>query len=319
MQKKIFSLWSILLVLVVSLSVLGSGCPPVDGGGTIEVEATLCGVPWEGDVDYTLTPATGSPINGTNVSATHSVAAGNWTCSHDGGGPAGAFLDNIAPSATQEVSDGATITFTLEFELNQDAWIDCLGWTKSGFPYLDDYMYMEPCDWLDVHFMQGVLGCDGYQVAVNETSWLQITQTGGPPGPPVQIFVVNDSCAVNKTPEPIQKVSQNTSFEGEFVNPGDGPFPLFPQTPVNLDVETIWTLVKEVDYEKAINWFGVSVGIPEPGHPCVLFELVMPGPGVYQFTLQASAEVALMDDVDVNPQNDSVICPQIIYLTVTVP
>jgi hypothetical protein len=46
-------------------------------------------------------------------------------------------------------------------------------------------------------------------------------------------------------------------------------------------------------------------------HPCVLFELVVPGPGVYVFTLIASAEVELVDDEDVNMDNNEATSPPV--------
>jgi len=85
---------------------------------TIEVKSALCDIPWEGDVQYTLTESGGSPINGTEVPDSFTVDCGNWTCAYVSGGPAGAFLVDITPSTTQEVSGGGTITFTLNFELD---------------------------------------------------------------------------------------------------------------------------------------------------------------------------------------------------------
>ena len=321
MRKKIFSIWSVVLVLLVSLAVLAPGCDG-DGActGEIEVKATLCDVPWEGDVQYTLTGpgAEAAPITGTNVTALFDdVECGNWTCAYVSGGPADAYLVDITPDPTQEVTNGAVITFTLNFELDQDAGIEFLWWTVDGDPekvyYEMGEYYAEvfPCQIIDVHFIQWVLGCEGYEVAVNETSWLQITQVGE--GPPATIYVVDDWCALNKTPEPPDKVSQVPSFYGEPVEPGMH-IDLFPQEPVDLDVETIWKLVKETDYTKSINWLGISVFEPMP-HPCVLFELVLPEPGTYTFILQASAEVVLMDDEDVNSGNNDAAGPPL-YLTV---
>lgn len=312
MRKGFFAICSILLVLVISIAVLIPGCEGEGGQGTVNVVATICGVPYQGTVGYTLT-GPGSPIQGTSVPATHSVDSGSWTSGNVSGGPANAFLDNIAPSATQTVSDGGNITFTLEFEENQDAAIEWVTWTRNGIPWQGSEMAVGPCNIVDVHFKQWVNGCEGYQVAVNETSRLKITLNGGPA---VQIFVVNDWCAVNKTPEPIEKVSQVTSINGDPVEPGMN-ITLVLFEPVVLDVETIWTLVKETDYTKSINWFGVSVGVPEPGHDCVLFELVVPDPGVFTFTLDAEAEVAI-DDVDANTDNNKTV-PSHLLLTVSGP
>jgi len=334
-NKKIFSIWSVLLILVVSIAVVVPGCDDGACTGEIEVKATLCDLPWEGDVDYTLTgPGAAAPtiINGTNVTALFdNVDCGNWTCTYDGtGGPPGAYLVDITPPSPQDVTSGSTKTFTLNFELEQDAWIECLGWTIDGVP-IEEYQYAEffegdwyaevfPCQIIDAHFVQGVYGCEGRVVSVNETSWLHITDLN-PPG--VGIYVVNEDCAVNKTalegPTP-KKVSQTTTIDGVPVGPGGEPIPLLPQ--MSLDVETIWELEKEIDYEKSINWLGISVFPFEPPvvpHPCVLFELLLPGPGGYFFQLIAEAEVELMDDEDVNTQNNNAICLAPLILTVIVP
>jgi len=328
MKKKIFSICLSVVVLVSLIAVLVPGCTG-DGTeqGTIEVKATLCDEVWEGDVDYTLTgPGAAAPtvINGTNVTSSFNVTTGEWTCEDVSGGPAGTYLDSITSSATQTLAAGGTITFTLNFELNQDAAIEFDTWTIDGVPieeYEGDWYYdgenyyaeVFPCQIIDVHFQQGVNGCEERIVAVNETSWLKITQVGGPG--PVQIVVVNDWCALNKTPEPPEKVSQVPSFDGDPVEKGMV-FELLPELPTLLDVETIWELEKEIEYTKSINWFGISVVEPFP-HECVLFELVVPEPEVYTFILQASAQVELVDDEDTNDINDYAESPSLI-LTVNV-
>jgi len=320
-KRKIFSICLSVVVLVALIAVLVPGCTE-DGGeqGTIEVKATLCDEAWEGDVDYTLTPASGSAVTGTNVTSSFNVTAGEWTCEDVSGGPAGAYLLDITSDPTQTLAADGTITFTLNFELDQDAAIEWLTWTIDTKP-IEEYQYAEfyegnwyaevfPCQIIDVHFKQWVNGCEEYNVTVNETSKLWITQTGGPGG--VQIYVVNDDCALNKTIVegqglPPVKKSQVPSFNGGPIDEGqmrDIPFGIETQ----LDVETIWQLVKEIEYEKSINWFGIWVDeyVPEL-HPCVLFELILPpipGPVQYTFQLVPEAELALVDDTDVNSAND---------------
>jgi hypothetical protein len=251
------------------------------------------------------------------------VDPGTWTCAYVSGGPAGAYFVDITPSATQSLSEGGTITFTLNFELEQDAWIELLPltWTDNGIFIQSPTYETMPCHIIDVHFQQGVDGCEGYNVTVKETSWLQITQTFGPG--PVQVYVVSNDCALNKTPTqglPPVKKSQHASFNEDPVLPGQY-WPIPPpeaEESARLDVETVWQLVKEIDYTKSINWFGIGVGAYEPGlHPCVLFELILPGPAIYTFTLQAFAEVELVDDTDVNPDNNHAMGPPL-TLTVTV-
>jgi hypothetical protein len=316
MRKRLVPIYSVLVVAIVLLAVLVPSC----GGpttGTVEVKATLCGVPWQGPVSYTLTLAGGtSPISGTSVPTNHSgVATGTWTCAYVSGGPAGAFLNSTRPSATQGLSANGIVTFTLDFELDQDAAIEWLTWTVDGV-LAPSSVIATPFHVIDVHFHQWVEGCEGYQVAVNETSWLKITQTMGPPA---QIVVVNDLCAVNKTVDqapPPAKKSQVPSFNGVPTEKGAYEY-LAPDVALDLDVETAWDLVKGANYTKSIDWLGISVGAPAPNQ-CVLFELVLPASGVYQFTLVASAEVALVDDEDVDP-NNNLAMSLALDLTVNVP
>jgi hypothetical protein len=324
MTKRLLAIY---LILVVLLAAIVPSCTSTGGTGTINVNATLCDVSWNGSVNYTLTPGSGSPVNGNNVSASFSVATGNWTCAYVSGGPAGAFLVNITPSGPQSVSANTPVTFTLVFELNQDAGIQWLWWTRNETPvppqgndtYIGDAV---PCNIIDAHFAQWVAGCEGYNATIDETSYLAIMAQQNPDA--VQIYVVNDWNAVNKTPAPLQKVFQNTTQsimgQDEFVNPGDAPIPLPPMTSVTLDVETQWQLVKGTNYTKAINWLGISKSmegeVPEP-HPGVLFELVLPPGPVHQYTfiLQTAASVALVSGNDTNSTNDMA-TSNYLYLTV---
>ena len=306
---------AICLVLVVLLAALAPSCGPTTG--TIVVKATSCGVPWQGAVNYTLTPTTGAPVSGTTVPFTHSgVAASTWTCAYVSGGPGGAyFLNN--PSAGQSLIAGGTITFTFDFELKQDAAIQWLTWTQDGQVLPTSELETMPCHIIDAHFKQWVKGCDGYNVTMNETSVLMIQMLAGPA--PAMVVVVDDWCAVNKTPAPRQKVSQVPSINHQPVIKGANTTLLPGGPPATLDVNTQWQLVKGTNYTKAINWFGISKIVIEPlAHPCVLFELVLPMPGQYTFQLQTSAEVALVGDTDVNPANNSTMSTPLL-LTVIVP
>jgi hypothetical protein len=325
-RKRFVAIYSVLVVAIVLLAVFVPSC---DGGGTIWVKATLCDVPWTGNVSYTLTGPGGSSISGTYVTTIYgSVNPGTWTCAYVSGGPAGAgvacgtygaYLDSITPSAAQTVSGNNTITFTLNFELAQDAGIVFDTWTVDDDPVRVEHV-VTVCQIIDAHFKQWVNGCEGYNVTLNETSWLKITQTGGPGG--VMINVVNDDCGLNKTsppeskmPPPV-KLSQVATFNGTPVMPGMN-IPLALNVSVDLDVETAWQLVKCLNYTKTINWFGISLKAGE--HPCVLFELVVPGPGQYMFILQTSASVALVNNVDANLNNNSTGWSPQLTLMVNVP
>jgi hypothetical protein len=306
MKKSLISVYSVLVIAIVLLAALVPGCGGGVTTGTIYVKATLCGSPWQGAVSYTLTPTSGTPISGTAVDATHTgAAAGTWACAYVSGGPAGAFLNSIKPSASQTLAANGTITFILDFELNQDAAIEFSAWSENGDILQGPVSEItaEPCFMIDSHFKQWVNGCEGYNVTMNETSWLKITQIVGPPG--VVVYVVNDPCAVNKTPQPIQKVSQVPTFDGVPTSKGLN-VTLTPGITTMLDVHTQWQLVKDVNYTKSIDWFGIWLVEYVPDlHPCVLFELLLPVPAAqYIFTIQTGADVAIVGDTDVNDQNN---------------
>jgi hypothetical protein len=85
---------------------------PSTGTGTIQVRALLNGRAWSGRVNYTLTGPT--TINGSAVTARFtSRPTGTYTLVYNSGGPTGARLVRITPSATQTLNRGRTITFTL--------------------------------------------------------------------------------------------------------------------------------------------------------------------------------------------------------------
>jgi len=323
MRKRFLPIYSVLVIAIVLLAALAPSC----GGpttGTIKVQAQLCGVPWQGALNYTLTPAGGSATNGTAVPYTHSnLTPASWTCAYVAGGPAGAFLNSIKPSASQSLLAGATITFTLDFELNQDAAIKWLTWTLNGVPHgQPSTVEVGPCNVTDVHFQQWVNGCVGYNVTLNETDWLTIIASPANPFP-VVIYVVNADCALNKTPPsqglPSVKKSQVPSINNATALVGAN-ITLFPGMLATLDVHTVWQLVKGTNYTKNINWLGISKApfeMPGP-HPCVLFELVAPPQGVYSFQLIPSAHVDLVGATDVNMTNNDAMGPPLI-LNVFVP
>jgi hypothetical protein len=312
MRKRLLPIYSVLVIAIVLLAALAPSCGPTTG--TIVVKATICGAPWQGPLSYTLTPAGGAATNGTTVPTTHSsMTATTWTCAYVSGGPCGAyFLNN--PSASQTLAAGGTITFTFDFELSQDAAIHWLTWTLNGVPGQGTEVEVGPCNVTDVHFLQWVDGCVGYNVTLNETDWLQITASPANPGP-VLIYVVNADCALNKTPTPqgtpAVKKSQVPSINNATHQVGDN-LTLMPGMDGLLDAHTVWQLVKGTNYTKSINWLGISKAPFEPvlpPHPCVLFELVVPVPGLYSFQLIASAHVDLVGDTDVNPANNDASSP----------
>ena len=88
--------------------------PAAPATGTIYVNATLDGSSWSGVVYYTITGPQQS--SGSSVPATFSnLPAGTYTLSRSSGAPPGATFMGTAPSPTQTLSTGGTITFTLNF------------------------------------------------------------------------------------------------------------------------------------------------------------------------------------------------------------
>jgi hypothetical protein len=80
----------------------------------LQVQATLDGVSWTGNVNYTITGPEGH--SGTSVpEAFSNLTSGSYTVGYNSGGPTGATLSSISPNPTQTVTEGTTATFTLNF------------------------------------------------------------------------------------------------------------------------------------------------------------------------------------------------------------
>lgn len=304
MRKRLVAIYSVLVVAIVLLAVLFPSCTGA-GKGTIEVKATLCGDPWPtqgaGAVNYTLTLTGGpSPINGTEVPDSFTVATGTWACEYVSGGPDGVYCANITPSS-QTVSEGETKTFTLNFELEQDASIEFVSWTIDGQFVApnkpEEFYWVSEGSIIGVCYQQLVTGCQGKVVKVKEDSGLWTHYVDGVPAGGT-LRVDNDICAVNKTPEPVEKVSQVASFNGTPVEPGTDHI-LWRCEPRLLGVETVWLLEKCTNYTNTINWLRYA-----GGESCALFELLPMGWGIFEFTLDSYASVELVGDEDVDPGNN---------------
>jgi len=103
------------VVLVVILVIL-PGCGRVFTVGAVNVNATLDGAPWSGAVDFTIKRAGGGTDNLSAVPKSWpQMRTGTYTLYYNSGGPSGVTLANITPSATQTLSAGRTVTFTLNF------------------------------------------------------------------------------------------------------------------------------------------------------------------------------------------------------------
>lgn len=285
MRKKIFSIWSVLLVLVISLAVLVPGCAEETPPGII-VDATLDGTPWTGPVEYTLTPDSGSPISGSSVAANFTADAGNWTCAYVSGGP-GTFVD-ITPSPTQELSAGGTIGFTLNFETSGiptlvDASVQFVCWTVNGTPIPKG----QPIVWvgqgaiIDAHFKKHVSGNNtGATVTVHQTDWLDFHNDGyegEQGGPTITLHCVNGWGAVTTEPDST-KLSQQCTVGGDDCWPCDE-FGVDYCEHIELDVETSWEQKICTNYTKNINWIGFptlggALILQDPGN--VVWEIESP-------------------------------------------
>ena len=317
MKSRFFSIWSVVLVLVISFAVFIPGCEGEPATATIEIKACFCGDDWQGAINYTLTPTEGTPISGTRVPNSFTVTPGTWSFDYVSGGPPDALFEggiwwspdleewSVDVLGPVLVDPFAHLSATIEFVIFNDAVIEFLHWTRSGEILQGAEIYevfAEPCNTIDTHFRQWVPTCFNITTMMNEAAYLTITQVGGLPA---QIVVVDDWCAVTKTPAPREKVFQSPSIDGEIVETGQN-ITLTPEIPIELGVHTQWELEGYVDYTKDINWFGIVVGEYDPGaHPCVLFELVLPVPGFfYIFELQTSAEITLVGANDPKLDNN---------------
>ena len=203
-------------------------------------------------------------------------------------------MDNIAPSATQSVSGGGTITFTLEFKTTPplDASVTFLTWTINGIAVPPGTYTVGPNTIIDAEYNVFIAGNPREKVTVKETDWLQYHYKG--PGESRTLHAVNAWPAVFTTP-PSTKKSQMTTVGG---NPAPACTMIYAEYcwPVNLDVETEWEQYKGTNYTKTINW----IGIPSPAD--ILFDDVTLPDVAGNFTLITWACVEVEGDVD--PTND---------------
>jgi hypothetical protein len=299
MRKGFFAICSVLLVLVVSLAVLVPGCEGEPTTGTIEVNATLDGVPWPssgtGAVTYSLT-GPGTPPTGTDsVPKTFTVDPGSWNCTYVSGGPPAAYFVNITPSEIQSVAAGETKTFTLNFVTYAaspvNASITFKTWTVNGQPVVGPGpIPLFPEDYVDIEYEVHVSGAQGAHLRVKETSWLSFHYTEGEE-PSVNIHAVNAWAAVQMNP-PAKKLSQMTTIGGANA-PACTKVVAWQCEPVLLDVETEWKLVVCNNYTKTINW------ISFPSWPDILFDLqIIPAMPFPTMALTAWSCVELDQDTD---------------------
>jgi hypothetical protein len=91
--------------------------------GSASISATLNGAPWSGPLNYTVTHySINGPVEKTGYSvpgAVTSLPGGNVQLNYNSGGPEGATLSGITPSAQQTLGSGGMVSFTLNFSHQQ--------------------------------------------------------------------------------------------------------------------------------------------------------------------------------------------------------
>jgi len=288
-----------LAVAIVLLAALVPSCKPTTG--TINVVATLDGVPWPtsgtGAVSYALIPVSGANISGTKVPDSFTVAPGSWNCTYVSGGPPAAYFVDVTPSEVQSVTAGGNITFTLRFVTYAaapvNASIGFISWTINGQLVPPGQYVLRPNDYVDIKYGVNVTGAQGAYLTVKETSWLKFHYAGGV-DQSITIHAVNAWAAVQTNP-PARKLSQMTTIEG-VAAPACTTVKAWECEPVKLDVETEWKLRTGTQYTKSINWLSF------PSYADVLFDLpgVVPSGQVIQLTAWSCVDL----EGDSNPQDD---------------
>jgi hypothetical protein len=330
MRRKIFSIWSVLLILGLSLAVLVPGCEGEIQLGVIEVRATLDGSPWTGAVDYTLTPATGSSFAGTSVNKTFIKDPDDWTCAHISGGP-GTFVD-ITPSETQTLASGGTITFTLNFQSTQvDVSIVFDTWSINGTPVPGTpggpgtFWWIDKNTVVDAHYKVQVGGNNtGKPVTVHETMTITAHNIGpegegGPASPPIVWHVVNGLGAVSTDP-PLDVSNQVATHEGDPV-PACTNILLPWCDDVHLDAECDVETEVGATFTKKVNWVrnpqGVNITEGLALWDDSIFEIdTIQDSTVFTLVTTACEEVG-EGFVDTDPLNDCSSASPMIYIGVS--
>jgi len=306
MVRKIFSIWSVLLVLVVSIAVLVPGCEGEPTTGTIDVYATLNGDPWGGPLEYELS-GPGGPITGSSVDNSHSAEAGDWTCAYIAGGPPDADLIDIAPDPTQELSAGATISFTFNFEAEQvDASITWVSWTIDGVQVDPGSYTVYPPTIIDCEYDVVINGT--YCESVNVTVSLYMKYHYGGPNEFKSWHVANAPGSISTIP-PGTIWSQNATVNG-VVRPVCYSFDVLNCQNVTLGVTFTYEAHKGTTYRHKVNWLRYNASEADDA----LFDNLKEWAGCWgDSDMVTSACVSV--DGDVNPENDCDGDSPILYIT----
>jgi len=304
MRKRLFSICLVVVLLVVSF---GLSCESTEKG-TIEVRATLGGDPWGGSLEYELS-GPGGPITGDVVDNSHTADVGTWTCAYVGGGPPDVELIGIAPSETQELSAGGTITFTFEFgtpEEQVDASITWESWTIDGVQVPPGHYTIYPPTIIDCEYEVVINGT--YCESVNVTVSLNLTYHYGGPYGFKSWHVANAPGSVYTIP-PGTILSQNASVNGE-VKPVCYSFDVLKCQNVTLGVTYTYEAHKGTTYRHKVNWLGYRGSGPDN----ILFDNLIEWAGDWGISDMVTSACVYVDG-DVNPANDCCGDSPMLYIT----
>jgi hypothetical protein len=248
------------------------------------------------------------------------------------------------------VAANGTIIFTVNFEQGQDAWVEFVTWTRNGDPLSNDdpdallsfyvqgapdipiFIFNEGTV-LDTIWKQGVDGCPGLDVSINESMAIYgyYLYAGEDPGfLQGALHVANDLCAVEKVPaaegarceklgDQVATYWSNPLEDDTLLEFGVGPVGNITANNVSLwdpsgshyyawqvgmclDEHVVYGLEKEVSYNKTIRWFSMWT-CGEPVEDCVMFSLLLP-PAAHLLYFYPAADVYLLGDEDINPANN---------------
>jgi len=185
-------------------------------GSNVQTNATLNGAPWTGSVNYTLRHYTVSgPVEDQEYSVPRSAGglpAGNMQLTYNSGGPSGATLSGITPSAQQTVTPGGTVYFTMNFVHQQPSYGRILvNATHDGEPWQVaigsggiSYSIIGP----DTHTGSNVPSTyDGQPTGTYTLSF----NSGGPPGS----VLTSVSPSATQTLTPGGTISYTLNFHGQ--------------------------------------------------------------------------------------------------------
>ena len=154
--------------------------------GTATISATLNGAPWSGPLNYTLSHySINGPVEKTGYSIPNAISglpAGNIQLTYNSGGPEGATLTGISPSAQQTLGSGGMVSFNMNFTHQQAYGNIVVHATIDGAPW-----QTAPGSGAISYSIQGPRSISGSTIPNSYTahpagSYIITYETGGPIG-----------------------------------------------------------------------------------------------------------------------------------------